>query len=137
TLLRAPASFATKVCRCVHGPVRSGRVRVPGTGTKACRSVHSASTHRASVSTGEHGSKAHPGANGRCQAPERNRGASSTAVPKRRVSGFAEADLLRALPEHPPAELAKILAAFHDRREVVAGKRTRLAAERDIAVREE
>src|SRR4051812_378987 len=52
-------------------------------------------------------------------------------------SALDEGDLLRAFPEHPLAELAQVLFALDHRREVVPGERTRLARERDVAVREQ
>ena len=54
-----------------------------------------------------------------------------------RPSALGEDDLLRALPEHAPAELAQLLVALDDRGEVVARERARLARERDVAVREQ
>jgi hypothetical protein len=47
----------------------------------------------------------------------RERGSASSSEPS---SVLAEDDLLRALPEELLAELAQVLVAFHDGREVVA-----------------
>src|SRR6185312_2899227 len=48
-----------------------------------------------------------------------------------------ETNRLRSLPEEAASELAQVLAAFDDRREVVAGERPRLAREADVPVREQ
>src|SRR5947209_6907563 len=52
-------------------------------------------------------------------------------------SALAEADLLRAVPQHAPPELAQVLVSFLDRGEMVARERPRLARERDVAVRKQ
>src|SRR5262245_53845851 len=50
---------------------------------------------------------------------------------------LAERDVLCPFPEHPAAELAQVLAPVDDRREVVPGKRSGFARERDVAVCQE
>ena len=63
---------------------------------------------------------------------------ASTCSPTRSLGlRLAERDVLGAVPEHPPAELAQVLVPGDDRREVVPGERARLARERDVAVREQ
>src|SRR5205807_6559477 len=52
-------------------------------------------------------------------------------------SRFGKADLLRALPEDLPAELAQVLVPVDDRREVVACELPRLAREVRVTIREQ
>src|SRR5688500_4366885 len=69
---------------------------------------------------------------------------SRSRCSRRRCAGWpasalrlVERDVLRALPEHEPAELAQLLAALDDRREVVAREGASLARKARSAVREE
>src|SRR5687768_2829404 len=50
---------------------------------------------------------------------------------------LAEGDVLGAVPEHPSAQLTQVLVAGDDRGEVIPRECTRLARERDVAVREQ
>ena len=61
---------------------------------------------------------------------DRSRGLSRTSLDRCVGQVSSMTDLLRALPEQAPSELAEVLAALDDRREVVARERAGLARER-------